>query len=112
MRASFRKNTTVYEKPMTKTLNITFSMFINLCFEARLSLHLQNLSFLLAIKVGPYAGTPVAIGLRSRSSMWTWSNGEPVSSIKPMSKPRLMITTQKFTPAIISTVVFYGFMLL
>lgn len=79
MRASFRKNTTVYEKPMIKTLNITFSMFINLCFEARLSLHLQNLCFLLAIKVGPYAETPVAIGLRSRSSMWTWSSGEPVS---------------------------------
>uniref|UniRef100_A0A8W8NER6 Apple domain-containing protein n=1 Tax=Magallana gigas TaxID=29159 RepID=A0A8W8NER6_MAGGI len=30
-------------------------------------------------EVGPNAGTPVAIGLHSTSSIWTWSNGEPVS---------------------------------
>lgn len=60
-------------------------MLINLCFVARLRSkkklinHLQNLYFLLPMKVGPNAGTPVAIGFHSTSSIWTWSIGEPVS---------------------------------
>lgn len=40
---------------------------------------IDAVAYYLSHYFGPNAGTPVAIGLHSTPSIWTWSNGEPVS---------------------------------